>query len=467
MGEVNWKDSYEAARVELKRAETLLKERHVNTKKVLVKQKKLGEELAKEKEKRRDAEKRSAASTRENARLVGTVQSLQERVELLEKTVAQLQSSVHVLLSNKNGARNVSEQYTTAQAKRGRVPSNHREPGTSRPNKKPAVRVHEEKNNGNAHTRKKDNTRDTQHDDTDDVSGNQQSVLDYERLPRQGADTQITDILTHLMTEPRLTKNKIKTAVHIASSMKETWTDTKIAVSVLYKMFECCRPTYVEQRAPIQWAPGNWFIMTNNDEIKSLIEYYSKEDVCSLVCMWCDAAALERNTIPWLLYYIHLLDTRAPHAKLMETLGYRSKDVVLKYFDRGHSNGIFSITEMCCATTVALAAFRYQGSIDAAAAFFIETAEHDIDHKYSAMEQLQIVCLGLALEVWPQILRASAIPSHVHANLWSITERYITPTVPDHPSRPIYYSICYYAANLIRKTMGFLLRTDSLAEAKT
>jgi hypothetical protein len=36
----------------------------VNTKKVLVKQKKLGEELAKEKEKRRDAEKRSAASTR-------------------------------------------------------------------------------------------------------------------------------------------------------------------------------------------------------------------------------------------------------------------------------------------------------------------------------------------------------------------------------------------------------------------
>jgi hypothetical protein len=36
----------------------------VNTKKVLVKQKKLTEELAKEKEKRRDAEKRSAVSTR-------------------------------------------------------------------------------------------------------------------------------------------------------------------------------------------------------------------------------------------------------------------------------------------------------------------------------------------------------------------------------------------------------------------
>lgn len=93
MDEVNWKDSYEAARIELKRAEvwvfatvflhsplfhkkrsashssyscmqTLLKERHVNTKKVLVKQKKLAEELAKEKEKRKGAEKKSAAAAR-------------------------------------------------------------------------------------------------------------------------------------------------------------------------------------------------------------------------------------------------------------------------------------------------------------------------------------------------------------------------------------------------------------------
>lgn len=405
---------------------------------------------------------------RENARLVGTVQSLQARVELLEKTVAQLQASVQALL-RKDGAENVSEQRITV-PKRGRISSNHREPSASRPTKKPAVGVHEQKNKGDRHPREKLHERnDNEYNDTDDVSGNQQSVLDYERLPLQGAaaDTQITDILTHLMTEPRLTKNKIKTAVHIASSMKETWTDTKIAMSVLYKMFECCRPTYVEQRAPIQWAPGNWFIMANNDETKSLLEYYSKEDVCSLVCMWCDAAALERNTIPWLLYYMHLLDTRAPHAKLMETLGQKSKDVVSKYFDRGHSNGIFSITEVCCATTVALAAFRYHGAIDAAVSFFIETAERDTDQKYSVMEQLQIICLGLTLEVWPQILGASAIPSHVHPHLWSVTERYTSPTVPDHPSRPIYYSICYYAAGLIRKTMNFLLPTDLLAAAKT
>ena len=396
------------------------------------------------------------------------MKSLQARVELLEKTVAQLKSSVDTLL-RKDGDRIASDQNTSA-PKRNRIPSNRNGLGGSRPTKKPAIAVMQEKRGDGTRVHTNDDERNTEHDDTDDVSGNQQSVLDHERVPLQGAaaETQkITDILTHVMTDPRMTKNKIKTAVHIASSMKETWDEAEIARSVLYKMFECCRPTYVEQRAPIQWAPANWFIVPPKNEIKSLIEYYRKEGVCSLVCMWCDATALERNTIPWLLYYIHSLDARAPRARLMESLGYMSRDVVSKYFERGQSNGIFSITEVCCATTVALAAFRYQGAIEAAATLFIETAKRHTGQHYSTMEQLQIICLGLAVEAWPQLLRASAIPPHIHAHVWSVTERYTTPTVPDHPSRPIYYSICYYAADGIRKTMNFLLAKETLTEAKT
>jgi hypothetical protein len=61
---LHWKNSYEAARQELLRAEELLKQRHVNTKKILEKQKVLSGDLLKEKGKRQEAEKKNVKLTK-------------------------------------------------------------------------------------------------------------------------------------------------------------------------------------------------------------------------------------------------------------------------------------------------------------------------------------------------------------------------------------------------------------------
>ena len=61
---LQWKNSYEAARQELLRAEELLKQRHVNTKKILEKQKVLSGDLSKEKAKRQEAERKNVQLTK-------------------------------------------------------------------------------------------------------------------------------------------------------------------------------------------------------------------------------------------------------------------------------------------------------------------------------------------------------------------------------------------------------------------
>ena len=301
-----WKQKYDDARLELKRAEELLKQRHENTRKVLEKQKALHADLDKEKELRKQAETDLKKYVRENRKLV-------KQVSLLERR----------LLSLEAGGRVVQPQKVS-------VPSARAPPVVKKKDMVPSKRRIEEKNETKA--------------------------------------SKLGELLGHLVSHgDGITQERISMVASIVKSISSPWNQEDIVSTAYNTLMQCClKDLYSPRLAPMTWAPCHWFPDKRCGKRNMYHGIGNPADVKSLVAMWCDEKALEHDTIPWLLKCMQILDQDSPSGhSIMRDLTIRAYDATLHALE----DPTPSVTNLCCNATVTMALWRLSNDIRAAAVF--------------------------------------------------------------------------------------------------
>lgn len=398
-----WKSHYEAARWELKRAEELLKQRHENTRKILEKQKELRDELEKEKDLRRKAEGETKKYVRENQNLV-------KKVALLEKRILSL------------------EQGATRAV-----------PPAKRHASSPASRtIQKSIQNGK--------------------KGARLDIRGHEVVGPLQPDGTLRDMLTCLANDKKgsITNDTInEVAVCMIQSLasNSSW-DQKDIVSVAYDVLvQCCclGESYAPRLAPIEWAPCHWFPDTSGKARKK-IRYHGIENpdrVKSLVTAWCDMTVLENDTIPWLLKCLCVLDQEASLHGCNVTKGLilRAYDATLENID---NDSTLSISRLCCSATITMALLRYTNDLQFAAIFIRDIlsplcATYPIS---TTQEQMILIALAAALEVWPLAMDRRAIGKDEESCLETLLNTYMVPP-PDPNAIPGLAMMCHYASLFI------------------
>eukprot|EP00890_Picochlorum_soloecismus_P003276 jgi/Picsp_1/394/NSC_00392-R1_---NA--- len=390
-----YKDKYEAARLELKKAEALLKQRNANTKQVLIKQKKLNEDLEKEISKRKDTEKKVKNAEREKQKLEEKLQSMELRLSRLESSVANL-----VRDQDRRGAEIAPHVQVTG----GKIANSQQatpvfDHSTDQVNVAQEDKSRYTVSKGNqGNKRKRTEPRDA-------------SVLTKEKAACTDTATIASSVLTHLFESNTISDNKLKTELDIVSSksMGKEIDSRQVAFSILHKiLMACVRPIYKEQLAPFSWSPGHWFPGDISRPVENKMKS-SQIEPFSLVSMWCDERALYERYLQWALLFSQGLDRIFPGHGITDSLAGLSRNIVLKEIEREMKKGMFSVSEVCCAATLAMAVYRSQGNVQAATSFvadLIMTLGKGDDEDAFQISYNGTLPLCMALEVWPSIIHA-------------------------------------------------------------
>ena len=424
-----------------------MKQRDANTKQVLIKQKKLNEKLEKEISKRKDAEKKvenaerwgpqifhldvslyfflyevtcrkgsailliseefkrciselyvSVSVCREKQKLENKLQSVEDRLTRLESLVAKI--------IDDKGKRDGEKNVPLVQGRRRKIDSQQTTPDldniTRQGNTAQEEQIKDKYLIGNVGYKRKR------------VEPSDVSVLSKEKAVGTDAATIASTVLTHLFESKNISDNKLKTALDIIRS-KSTGKEIEsrqVAFSILHKtLMACARPALKEQLTPFLWSPGNWFpgdmLTPIETKMKSLTI-----DPYSLVSMWCDDRALYERYLQWTVLFSLGLDRIFPGHGISDSLADLSKNIVLNEYqgDTERERSIYSVTEVCCAATLAMVAYRTQGNVQAATSFvtdLILALGRGIDEESFLISYNGTLPVCLALEVWPTIIQTN------------------------------------------------------------
>lgn len=418
-----WKSNYEAARLELKRAEELLIQRHENTRKILEKQKSLQNELAMEKELRKKSERDTKKYRSDNQRLMKKMSLLEDEIRSLKVTVTKLK-----------GERNLSNGDTSLPEPRRRTTSaqtKHQPLLISVPQKR-AV-------SSSATTR--------------GYQGNGTETNTLQQQEQEPSDTasKLREMLMNLISGDIITNERIKMVASIVKSTGLGWNQSAI-VSVAYDALQaCCRESPAPILAPLTWAPCSWFpetSCTNRKRKKSLVRYHgipNPDLLSSIVIMWCDQKALEQNAIPWLLKCIQRIDQDSPRGlNITKDLTLKSYDATLHAIESHSAN----VTAICCSATVTMALLRCDNDIHSAATFVVDILASLPSCTTIEKHHKILIALTAAAEVWPAALDRRAIGDDLFWHLRALVDKYSSgPSSGEDTS--IEYMMCYYATAII------------------
>jgi hypothetical protein len=238
------------------------------------------------------------------------------------------------------------------------------------------------------------------------------SILSKEKAVETDAATITSTVLTHLLESKDISDNKLKTALDIVRS-KSTGKEIdsrQAAFSILHKtLMACARPVLKEHLTPFSWSPGYWFpgdiLSPVETKMKSLtIEPYS------LVSMWCDDRALYERYLQWTALFSLGLDRILPGHGITDNLADLSRNIVLNEYQgyKEIERSMYSVPEVCCATTLAMVAYRTQGNVQGATSFvtdLILALGRGIDEDSFLIFPSGTIPICIALEVWPTIIQ--------------------------------------------------------------
>lgn len=235
------------------------------------------------------------------------------------------------------------------------------------------------------------------------------SILSKEKAVSKDTAATASTVLTHLFESDNISDNKLKTALDIvrSKSIGKEIDSRRVASSILHiTLVSCARPIHKEQLAPFPWSPGHWY----PGDILRPVENKMKSrqiEPFSLVSMWCEERALYERHLQWALLFSQGLDRILPEHGITDSLADLARDVVLKE-KRREKGRIFSVTEVCCAATLAMAVYRTQGNAQAATSFvtdlILALGEGDDEDSFQ-ISYGGILPICMALEMWPDIIQ--------------------------------------------------------------
>ena len=359
-----WKTHYDEARLELKRAEELLKQRHENTRKILEKQKALQADLEKERERRKHAETEVKKYLKENKKLM-------DKVSMLERSL----SSVDVQVKGETPHRAVA------------ITSNGGPPAQKK-HKRPPLK--KPKNQREEHVSKAEKLR---------------------------------ELLKHLLNGDRITHDGIQEVASIVNLTPSPWDQSDIISVAHDSLMQCCvKGSYVPRLAPITWAPCHWFPDSKHHSQNRFHGIANYKSVKSMVSMWCTETAIVQDWIPWLLQCMHIIDQASPRGcNLVRDLTLRAYDATLEALEQTHP----SIPSLCCNATITMALWRHANDIRSAAVFvrdILVAPCHD-----TTQEQMILVALSAALEVWPAALNRHSMGQDAVGRLETLMSNHSAP----------------------------------------
>lgn len=367
----------EQARTELIRAEELLRQRHANTRVVLLKYKEATAQLEHARALALSLQRRLKEESRQNAKLRADILKRDQTVLKRDETIEELRRQLR--------------QGNSQSVTRPQTPSDE--------DLRPGVQMRERS--------------EPSHPSVQSFDSMNVSRRVAKRKVREEVQDHVRDALDDMLNfildgdQARSLDDRLDTAAETyLREIRVAGNSDEVAEAAMGILLDTCVLQEARgQWAAMAWSPSRWFdcpapggVSRDSEGVSRDLGGVSRDSegrqnvgMRSLVAAWCDPGILETDRIPLLLACLQTVERKADEPIMRALLDRCIKEV-------RPSEDASTVPTLCCAVTVALALCQMSGNCDVGVGLLVDIMRECVSGKAE-----YTVALAVALEVWPEL----------------------------------------------------------------
>jgi len=353
----------EQARTELIRAEELLRQRHANTRVVLLKYKEATAQLEHARALALSLQRRLKEESRQNAKLRAEILKRGQTVLKRDETIEELRRQLR--------------QGNSQSVTRPQTPSDE--------DLRPGVQMRERS--------------EPSHPSVQSFDSMNVSRRVAKRKVREEVQDHVRDALDDMLNfildgdQARSLDDRLDTAAETyLREIRVAGNSDEVAEAAMGILLDTCVLQEARgQWAAMAWSPSRWFDCPASEGVSRDSEGRQNVGMRSLVAAWCDPGILETDRIPLLLACLQTVERKADEPIMRALLDRCIKEV-------RPSEDASTVPTLCCAVTVALALCQMSGNCDVGVGLLVDIMRECVSGKAE-----YTVALAVALEVWPEL----------------------------------------------------------------
>jgi hypothetical protein len=353
----------EQARTELIRAEELLRQRHANTRVVLLKYKEATAQLEHARALALSLQRRLKEESRQNAKLRAEILKRDQTVLKRDETIEELRRQLR--------------QGNSQSVTRPQTPSDE--------DLRPGVQMRERS--------------EPSHPSVQSFDSMNVSRRVAKRKVREEVQDHVRDALDDMLNfildgdQARSLDDRLDTAAETyLREIRVAGNSDEVAEAAMGILLDTCVLQEARgQWAAMAWSPSRWFDCPASEGVSRDSEGRQNVGMRSLVAAWCDPGILETDRIPLLLACLQTVERKADEPIMRALLDRCIKEV-------RPSEDASTVPTLCCAVTVALALCQMSGNRDVGVGLLVDIMRECVSGKAE-----YTVALAVALEVWPEL----------------------------------------------------------------
>ena len=360
----------EQARTELIRAEELLRQRHANTRVVLLKYKEATAQLEHARALALSLQRRLKEESRQNAKLRADILKRDQTVLKRDETIEELRRQLR--------------QGNSQSVTRPQTPSDE--------DLRPGVQMRERS--------------EPSHPSVQSFDSMNVSRRVAKRKVREEVQDHVRDALDDMLNfildgdQARSLDDRLDTAAETyLREIRVAGNSDEVAEAAMGILLDTCVLQEARgQWAAMAWSPSRWFDCPAPGGVSRDLGGVSRDSegrqnvgMRSLVAAWCDPGILETDRIPLLLACLQTVERKADEPIMRALLDRCIKEV-------RPSEDASTVPTLCCAVTVALALCQMSGNCDVGVGLLVDIMRECVSDKAE-----YTVALAVALEVWPEL----------------------------------------------------------------